>query len=107
MLFAAWPDFDIKQRIARKDTQARTVRHRDGSTSTKYEKLDVDFVPGKTTYKQWMSSMVNSKNAADRNFAKEALGPTRFNLLKSNKLQIDSLYYKGRLRTIKELKGLM
>jgi hypothetical protein len=107
MLFPAWPDFDLGQRIARKDTEARTVHHRDGSTSTKYQKLDVDFVPGKTNYKEWMQSMVNSKNLADRDFAKEALGATRYNLLKSNKLEIDSLYYKGKLRTIKELKGLM
>ena len=107
MLFPAGPGFDLKQRIARKDTQKRVVHHRDGTTSTKYEKLDVDFVPGETTYKQWMSSMVNSKNPANKSFAKEALGKTRYNLLKSNKLQIDSLYYKGRLRTIKQLKRLM
>ena len=107
MLFPAGPEFEIKQRIARKDTQARTIHHRDGTTSTKFERLDVDFVPGKMNYREWMSSMVNSKNAANRSFAKEALGKTRYDLLKSNKLEIDRLYYKGRLRTIKELKGLM
>ena len=107
MLSPAGPDFDIKQRIARKDTQARTVRHRDGTTSTKYQKLDVDHVPGTMNYRDWMNSMVHSKNAADRSFAKEALGKTRYNLLKSNKLRIDSLYYKGRLRTIKQLKELI
>lgn len=106
MLFPAWPDFDLGQRIARKDTQARTVKHRDGTTSTKYEKLDVDFVPGKMNYREWMSSMVNSENPANRSFAKEALGKSRYNLLKSNKLEIDNLYYKGKLRTIAELKEL-
>lgn len=51
--------------------------------------------------------MVHSQNAADRAFAKEALGKTRFDLLKANKLEIDSLYYKGKLRTIAELKELL
>ena len=107
MLFPAGPEFEIKQRIARKDTQARTIRHRDGTTSTKYEKLDVDFVRGDMSYKQWMESMVNSKDAADRAFAMEALGKTRCNLLRSNKLEIDSLFYRGKLRTIKQLKDLI
>lgn len=103
----AGPGFDLGQRIARKDTEPRTIRHRDGTTSTKFEKLDVDHVPRTTTYKEWMSSMVHSQNAADRAFAREALGKTRFDLLRKNKLEIDSLYYRGKLRTIAELKELL
>lgn len=94
-------------RIARLDTKARTVKHRDGTTSTKYTKLDVRFPKRKLNYNQWMQSMVKSKNPKDIAFAKEALGPTRFKLVSSGKLKMQSLYYAGKLRTIKELQRLM
>jgi len=94
-------------RIARLDTKARTVKHRDGTTSTKYTKLDVRFPKRKLTYNQWMQSMIKSKNPKDVAFAKEALGPTRFKLLAGDKLKMSSLYYAGKLRTIKELQKLM
>jgi hypothetical protein len=94
------------RRIARKETQARTVKHRDGSRSTKYEKLDVDHVPEGMNYRQWVQSLADSKNPKDVSFAREMLGPTRFDMVKSGKLQVDNLYYAGKLRTIKELKSL-
>ena len=94
-------------RIARIDTEARTVHHRDGTTSTTYEKLRVKFPHADTTYNQWMNSMVHSKDARDVAFAREVLGKTRFNLVKSGKLRMESLYYHGKLRTIKELQELM
>jgi hypothetical protein len=50
--------------------------------------------------------MIKSKNPSDVSFAREVLGPTRFKLVKSGKLQIKSLYYAGRLRTIKQVKDL-
>jgi len=94
-------------RTALQDTEARTVKHRDGTTSTKYEKLRVQTVPGKTTYSQWMQGLVTSSNPKDIAFAQEVLGPTRFKLVSSGKLKVESLYYHGKLRTIKELKDLM
>jgi len=94
-------------KIARIETQGRTVHHRDGTTSTRYEKLRVQHPSDKITYNGWMSSMVNSKNPVDVAFAKEALGPTRFNLIKSGKLKMEALYYHGKLKTIKELMRLM
>ena len=51
--------------------------------------------------------MVKSSNPADVVFAKEALGPARFDLVKSGKLKMTQLYYAGKLRTIKQLKELM
>jgi SPP1 gp7 family putative phage head morphogenesis protein len=94
-------------RIARIDTKPRTVHHRDGTTSTKYEKLRVKFPPARQNYNQWMTSMVKSSNPADVAFAKEVLGPARFDLVKSDKLKMNQLYYAGKLRTIKQLKELM
>ena len=52
---------------------------------------------------EWMLSMVNSSDPRDVSFAREVLGKTRFELVKSEKLKMESLYYGGRLRTIKEL----
>jgi len=92
---------------ARIDTQPRTIHHRDGTTSTVYDKRRVQFPKSGVTYNQWMNGMVNSANPADASFAKEVLGPTRFNLVKSGKLKINSLYYHGKLRTIDELKRLI
>ncbi|MFX0090789.1 MAG: minor capsid protein [Candidatus Hodarchaeota archaeon] len=94
-------------RIARLDTEARTVHHRDGTTSTVYEKMRPQTVSDKTTYTEWMKSLIGSKNPADVAFAKEALGPTRFKLVASGKLKLESLYYQGKLRSIKQLKELM
>jgi len=94
-------------RIARLDTGKDTIRHRDSTTSTKYTKLRVKFPKRKLSYNDWMSSMVKSKNPADVSFAREALGKTRFQLVASGKLKMKSLYYAGKLRTIKELKELM
>ena len=54
-----------------------------------------------------MQSLVNSKDPKDRAFAKEALGPKRYELVSKGKLKVDSLYYAGKLRTIKQLKELM
>ena len=105
---ALGPDYDQEaRRIARVETEPRTVHHRDGTTSTAYRGYDVKFVPRNMTYNQWMTSMVRSSNPRDVAFAREALGPTRFNLVATGKLKMESLYYQGRLRTIKELKELM
>lgn len=94
-------------RIARIDTEGRWINHRDGTRSKTFDKLRVKFPHADMNYNQWMSSMVKSGNPADRSFAKEVLGPTRFNLVKSGKLKMESLYYAGKLRTIKELKELI
>jgi hypothetical protein len=94
-------------RITRKETKPRTVHHRDGTTSTEYDGYETELVPFKTTYNEWMTSMVNSSDPKDVAFAREALGPTRFNLVKSGQLEMNSLYYGGKLRTIKELEELI
>ena len=96
-----------QERIARIDTEPRTVKHRDGTTSTKFEKLKVQFPKRKLSYNQWVQSLVNSKDASNVAFAKEMLGPTRFKLVKSGKLKLRQLYYAGKLRTIKQLQELI
>ena len=85
----------------------KTVHHRDGTTSTKYESLRVKHIPQDTTYTAWMKSMVTSSDSRDRAFAREALGPKRFDLVSSGRLRLESLYYRGRLRTLDQLKELM
>lgn len=106
-VFKGYEHFKPTKRIARIDTEPRTVKHRDGTTSTTYKKLRVKFPPGEMSYNDWMLSMVKSKDARDVSFAREALGRTRFNFVSSGKLKMDSLYYHGKLRTIKQLEELM
>ena len=95
------------KRIAVLDTGARTVKHRDGTTSTKYEKRRVQFIPEKMSHSNWVQSLVESSDPRDVSFAKEMLGKTRFDLVKAGKFKVQRLYYAGKIRTIKELKGLM
>lgn len=97
----------VDRRITRQDTEARTVKHRDGTTSTKYEKLRVKFVPQGITHHKWVQSLAHSIDPKDVAFAREMLGKTRFGLVKAGKLDVKSLYYHGKLRTIAELKRLM
>ena len=94
-------------RIARIDTEKHVVHHRAGGTSTTYKKLRVQHPHADTTYNQWLNSMVHSKDPRDVSFVREVLGKTRFNLVKSGKLKMESLYYHGKLRTIKELEALI
>ena len=94
------------KRIARLDTGARTVHHRDGTTSTVYSKRRVQFIPESMTHNQWVQNLVKSSAARDVSFAQEMLGKTRFDLVKAGKFEVKDLYYAGKLRTIKELKGL-
>jgi SPP1 gp7 family putative phage head morphogenesis protein len=95
------------KRIARLETGKRLIHHRDGSTSSRYEKIRVQDVSASMTYTNWMKSLMKSENPKDVAFAKEALGKTRFELVASGKLNLDSLYYHGKLRTIRQLKDLL
>jgi len=95
------------KRIARLDTEGRTVKHRDGTTSTKFEKRRVQFVPKSMTHSGWVQSLVESANPKDVSFAREMLGKTRFDLVKAGKFKVEKLYYGGKIKTIKELKRLM
>jgi hypothetical protein len=95
------------KRIARIESDPKKIHHRDGTTSTAYKgDLRVEFPKATTSYNEWMQSMINSSDPRNVAFAREALGPTRFNLVKSGKVQMESLYYQGKIRTIKELKEL-
>ena len=101
------PDNPYGERPARMETEPRTIHHRDGTTSTAYSEYDAELVPAKMTYSGWMQSMIESEDAEDVAFAREALGPKRFDLVESGKLKMESLYYGGKLRTIEELEELI
>ena len=101
------PDKPYGERPARMETEPRTVHHKDGTASTVYEGYDAKVIPAKVTYNEWMNSMVKSEDPADVAFAREALGPKRFELVESGKLKMESLYYHGKLRTIEELEELV
>ncbi len=95
------------KRIVRIESNPRWVNHRDGTRSRVYQDYDVTFVRGDMSYNEMMQKMALSKDPAHRAFAKEALGPTRFDMVASGKLKVESLYYRGKLKTIKELEGML
>jgi len=94
-------------RPARIETGKHVVHHRSGGTSTTYRKMRAQHPQATVSYNEWLNSLVHSKDPKNVSFAREVLGPTRFNLVKSGKLKMESLYYAGRLRTIKQLQELM
>jgi len=96
----------IGKRIARIDEKPRTIKHRDGTTSTAYEKRRVQFIPKSMTHSDWVQSLVESANPKDLSFAREMLGKARFDLVKAGKFDIKDLYFHGKIKTIKELKRL-
>ena len=95
------------QRPTRMETNPRWQNHKDGTRSKKFQDYDARPIDSKITYSQWMQSMARSTNPADVAFAREALGPKRFDLVSSGRLRVESLYYAGKLRTIDELKELV
>jgi len=95
------------KRIVRIESNPRWVNHKDGTRSKIYQDYDVTFVRRDMSYNQMMQTMALSKDPAHRAFAKEALGPTRFDMVASGKLRVESLYYRGKLKTIKELEEML
>lgn len=78
---------------------ARTVHHRDGSTSTKYTVREVGHVPAGTTYEQWLKMQLDEDPA----FVRSVLGNTRFELFKIGKLRLSSMVTDGRIKRLSEL----
>ena len=73
------------------------VHHRDGSTSTKFTVESVEQV--KETYSEWITRQVEEDPA----FARQVLGKSRFELLKSGKMSLDRMVVDGRIKLLSEL----
>lgn len=86
---------DTRPAVVKETT--RTVHHRDGSTSTKYETEQVKFT--KQTYSQWLKSMLKK----DPDFVRGVLGKTRFELYSAGKLSLKGMSAHGKLKKISEL----
>ena len=78
---------------------ARTVHHRDGSTSTKFTVKEVGKVPAGTSYEAWLKMQLDEDPA----FVRSVLGKTRFELFKSGKLRLSSMVTEGRIKRLSEL----
>ena len=50
---------------------------------------------------------MDSENPVHVGTAREILGAARFNLVKDGKIEIEKLYYNGKIRSVKKLKELM
>ena len=92
------PDFGLGdvERAAVKENE-RTVHHRDGSTSTAYTVEEVEHTT--ETYSEWITRQVQDDPA----FAREVLGKTRFELLKSGKTTLERMVVDGRIKKLSEL----
>lgn len=78
---------------------ARTVHHKDGSTSTAFKVKEVGHVPAGTTYEQWMKMQLDEDPA----FVRQVLGKTRFELFKAGKLNLSGMVTNGRIKRLSEL----
>jgi hypothetical protein len=76
---------------------ARTVHHRDGSTSTKFSVEEAKQFSG--TYNQWLKYQLE----ADPDFVQSILGKTRFELFKSGKLSLDAMSTHGQIKNLSAL----
>ncbi|GFK92216.1 hypothetical protein NNJEOMEG_00038 [Fundidesulfovibrio magnetotacticus] len=76
---------------------ARTVHHRDGSTSTKFTVSDVEFT--RENYSQWLKRQA----VEDPAFVRRVLGPARFDLFRAGKLSLDHMSTSGRILRLSEL----
>lgn len=78
---------------------AKTVHHRDGSTSTKFIVEEVGKVPAGTTYSEWLRQQLDEDPA----FVHSVLGKTRFELFKAGKLSLPGMVTDGRIKRLSEL----
>ena len=78
---------------------ARTVHHKDGSTSTKFTVKEVGHVPAGTSYESWLRQQLDEDPA----FVRSVLGKTRFELFKSGKLSLSGMVTDGRIKRLSEL----
>ena len=82
-------------------TDAKTVNHRDGTTSTKFKIQKVEQVPTKVTFNQWF-------NRQDAKYQRQYLGNTRYELYKQGNLSVEQLMdvKKNKFYTIDKIKEM-
>jgi len=66
-------------------TEESTVKHRDGTTSTKYKVVDGGQVSGKVNFETWFGRQ-------SAKFQKDYLGPSRYELYKKEGVSISDMY---------------
>ena len=85
-----------QERAATKES-GRTVHHRDGSTSTAWSVESVEHTT--ENYSAWINRMAEE----DPDFARQVLGKTRYQLLKSGKITLNKMVVDGRIKRLSEL----
>lgn len=77
--------------------EARKVRHKDGSTSTRYRPVESRMTT--ENYSQWLKRQLKEDPA----FVRSILGKTRFELFESGKITLEKMSVDGRIRRLSEL----
>lgn len=90
---------DIEETRPAVKHSARTVHHRDGSTSTKFTVAQVE--QSTESYNQWLRRQLRE----DPGFVRSILGKGRFELFKRGKLSLNRMVTNGRLKNLSELKA--
>ena len=85
-----------RSRPAVKET-ARTVHHRDGTTSTKFTVAEVDHTG--ENYNAWITRQLKEDPA----FVKRVLRKTRFELFESGHISLEKMVVDGRIRRLSEI----
>lgn len=78
----------------------RTVHHRDGTTSTRFKIPEGGVEHTGENYSQWIARQVKE----DPDFARRALGKTRFELLRDGKITLEKMVVDGRIKRLSEIK---
>jgi len=92
-------EFGQQDKVERPATkhEARKVRHRDGSASTRYRPIE----RRKTTenYNQWLNRQLKE----DLAFVRSILGKACFELFESGKITLEKMTVDGRIKRLSEL----
>ncbi len=98
-----WRDFGIDldelppvERNAVKH-EARTVHHRDGSSSTRFKVAEVEHTT--ENYNQWLTRQLKEDPA----FVRSILGKTRFELFKAGKITLEKMVVGNRIKRLSEV----
>lgn len=77
--------------------EARTVHHRDGSSSTRFKVADVEHTT--ENYNQWLTRQLKEDPA----FVRSILGKTRFELFRDGKITLEKMVVGNRIKRLSEL----
>jgi len=87
---------DERTRPSIKKESKHIVHHKDGTTSTTWKIEEVDQVPAKTKFKDFLANQPDE-------WQKQYLGPARYKLYKEGKLRVEDMVVNNRVLSVNDL----